>query len=358
MIMTASICRYQKGEVIVIMKKKLVLLALGISCSILVVGCGMGNNEKDPLTGEEMTNEQMTDEPVAMEDSVVERDFDTVLGNASSPTEIIDYINTNIVGAAETDVRRFFEGLFNFGDNIRDIDFSALEQSRQHMPEDMIAFMDLMRLERDTPSMVMSDENDRMEIGMTLSEMLERALLFEEHIKKYPDDTSTQAAAQLYEEILTAAISGGYDKTNNIPHYYQGETADVVDEKSLEYYEQFAQANPDTLTGEIVNDYIQVLKDNKFALNDTVEEFYRNLATRVGELTSQSMGNGSTGNDATGNDATGNGSTGMGSTGNGSTGNESMGTDGMTNGTDRGDAVVGGGVTGQGGTMENGAVAP
>jgi len=293
--MTANRCRYQKGEVIVIMKKKLVLLALGISCSILVVGCGMGNKTEDPLTGEEMTNEQITDEPVAMEDNVVERDFDTVLGTATSPTEIIDYINTNIVGAAETDVRRFFEGLFNFGDNIRDIDFTALEQSRQHMPEDMIAFMDLMRLERDTPSMVMSDEADRMEIGMTLSEMLERALLFEEHIKKYPNHTSTQAATQLYEEILTAAISGGYDKTNNIPHYYQGETADVVDEKSIEYYEQFADANPDTLTGEIVNEYIQVLKDNKFALNDTVEEFYRNIATRVSELSNQPMGNDVTG---------------------------------------------------------------
>lgn len=294
--MTASICRYQKGEVIVIMKKKLVLLALGISCSILVVGCGMGNKTEDPLTGEEMTNEQITDEPVAMDDNVVERDFDTVLGSATSPTEIIDYINTNIVGAAETDVRRFFEGLFGFGDNIRDIDFAALEQSRQHMPEDMIAFMDLMRLERDTPSMVMSDENDRMEIGMTLSEMLERALLFEEHIKKYPDHTSTQAAAQLYEEIITAAISGGYDKANNIPHYYQGETEDVVDEKSLEYYEQFAAANPDTVTGEIVTDYIQVLKDNKFALNETVEEFYRNIANRVQELTNQPVGDNTTPN--------------------------------------------------------------
>ena len=231
-----------------------------------------------------------------MEDNVVERDFDTVLSTATSPTEIIDYINTNIVGAAETDVRRFFEGLFGFGDNIRDIDFSTLEQSRQHMPEDMIAFMDLMRLEGDTPSMVMSDEGNRMEIGMTLSEMLERALLFEKHIEKYPDHASTKAATQLYEEIMTAAITGGYDKTNNIPHYYQGESEDVVDEKSLEYYEQFAAANPDTLTGEIIQEYVQVLKANKFALNDTVEEFYRSLGNRVQELTNRPMTNDTTEN--------------------------------------------------------------
>ncbi len=292
------------------MKKKLVLLALGISCSILVVGCGMGNKEQDPLTGEEMTNEQITEEPVAMDDNVVDRDFDTILGTATSPTEIIDYINTNIVGATETDVRRFFEGLFGYGDNIRDIDFTALEQSRQHMPEDMIAFMDLMRLERDTPSMVTSNENDRMEIGLTLSEMLERALLFEEHIKKYPDSASTQAATQLYEEIVTAAITGGYDKANNVPHYYQGETADVVDENSIQYYEQFAEANPDTLTGEIVNDYVKLLEDNKFALNDTVEEFYRNISTRVQEITNQPISDNAAlqggGNTINGNEANGN----------------------------------------------------
>lgn len=318
------------------MKRRLILLVLGISCSILLVGCG--KKAEDPLTGEEMTNEQITDEPVAMDDQVVERDFGTVLSNAQSPTEIIDYINTNIVGAAESDVKRFFEGLFGFGDNIRDIDFTRLEQSRQHMPEDMIAFMDLMRLENDTPSMVMSDEADRMEIGMTLSEMLERALLFEEHIKKYPNHTSTQAAAQLYEEIVTAAISGGYDKANNIPHYYQGETADVVDEKSVEYYEQFAAANPDTLTGEIVKEYVQILKDNKFALNDTVEEFYRNLSTRVKSLGNQATENGAMGNEGMINDNN------QGNVTDDATGN----TTGNTTGN----------VTGQTGEMNQGTVAP
>lgn len=336
MIIAASICRYQKGEVIVIMKKKLVLLALGISCSILVVGCGR-NKTEDPLTGEEMTNEQITEEPVAMDDNVIDRDFDTVLGTATSPTEIIDYINTNIVGAAETDVRRFFEGLFNFGDNIRDIDFAALEESRQHMPEDMIAFMDLMRLERDTPSLVMSNENDRMEIGLTLSEMLERALLFEEHIKKYPDNASTQAAERLYEEIMTAAISGGYDRVNNIPHYYQGETEDVVDEKSIQYYEQFAEANPDTVTGQIVKDYVQVLKDNKFKLNETVEEFYRNIATRLQEVTNHS---------ATGNTTiNGNNTTdGANTTGSGVTNGTTNGTNGNNVTTNNGNAVTDGNV--------------
>ena len=60
------------------------------------------------------------------------------------------------------------------------------------MPEDMIAFMDLMRLEGDTPSMIMSDKENRKVINMTLSEMLERALLFEQHLEKYPNEVSSE----------------------------------------------------------------------------------------------------------------------------------------------------------------------
>ena len=69
--------------------------------------------------------------------------------------------------------------------------------------------------------MTMSDEENRMTIGLTLSEMLERAVLFEQHIEKYPNNVSTEAASRLYEEIATHAITGGYDRTAGVSHYYQ-----------------------------------------------------------------------------------------------------------------------------------------
>lgn len=149
------------------------------------------------------------------------------------------------------------------------------------MPEDMIAFMELMRLEGDTPSMAMSNEENRKVINMTLSEMLERALLFEQHLVKYPNDTSSDAAARLYEEIATNAISGGYNRTEGIEHYYKGETNDVVDREALQYYQQFAEANKDSNLGKIVAEYINVLQSNDFKINDTMEEFYRGLHDRL-----------------------------------------------------------------------------
>ena len=255
-------------------------------------------------------------------------EFDAMIGDKNTdPNTIINYINTNIAGAAVSDVKRFFTGLLSFGDDIRNIDFTGLEDSRQYMPEDMIAFMDLMRLEGDTPSMIMSDKENRKVINMTLSEMLERALLFEQHLEKYPNEVSSEAAARMYEEIATNAISGGYNRTEGVEHYYKGDTNDTIDQKALQYYQQFADANPDSNLGKIVKEYINVLQTNDFKINDSMEEFYRGLQGRfdVSHLRTNGINEGqlnSTGNAGTagtGNNSTGN--AGTAGTGNNSTGN-------------------------------------
>ena len=272
------------------MRKKVVVALLGVMCCAMLYGCGGGNNDanQDPLTGEEMTTE-ITTENVPLDNQAGAADeFDRLLGqDTTDATGIIDYINTNIGTAAENDVRRFFTGLLNFGDDIRNIDFTGLEESRQYMPEDMIAFSELMKLEADSPSMVMSDGENRREIGLTLSEMLERALLFEHHIEKYPNEVSTEAATKLYEEIATHAITGGYDKTTGVEHYYKGETSDVIDQQALQYYQQFVEANPDTRLGQIVQEYITLLQENNFQINEELENFYRGLDLKLVPATNE-----------------------------------------------------------------------
>lgn len=265
------------------MKKKIVMLILGMTCFVMLAACGNnGNQGKDPLTGQEQSSQENTginEEPVAENNgnTGTRGEFDTMVANDTEPSGIINYINTNIGTAAKEDVEYFLGGLLNFGNDIRDIDFTKLEESRQYMPEDMIAFMDLMKLERESPSMVMSNEENRKVIGLTLSEMLERGLLFEQHLDKYPDNVTTDAATKIYEEIATAAITGGYDRTQGIAHYYQGENANTIDQESLKYYQQFAEANPDTRLGKLVAEYVKVLQDNNFQINDAMEEFYRNI---------------------------------------------------------------------------------
>lgn len=275
------------------MKKKKVskrMTAAALSCVLMLslTACGSNkgniNENQDPLTGEDMseTGDSAQDMGNGIQSEGNYSDFDTLINDENTaPNSIIDYINTNIVSAGVADVERFFKGLLGFGDDVRNIDFTGLEDSRQYMPEDMIAFMDLMKLEADTPSMAMSNEENRKVINMTLSEMLERALLFEQHLEKYPDNVTTDAASRLYEEIATNAISGGYDKTEGIAHYYKGETQDVVDREALQYYQQFAQANPDSNLGKIVSEYITVLEANQFQINDELEDFYMGLHARL-----------------------------------------------------------------------------
>lgn len=267
------------------MKKKFLVCLLGVMCCTLLASCGTkkGNVGKDPLTGEEMSSssEEASSTQESESQSGYADDFDKVLNESSDVGGVVDYIGENIADATETDIRRFFDGLFHYGDDLRNIDFSKLETSKQYLPEDMIAFMELMKIEEDSPSMVMSDEENRRVIGLTLSEMLERALLFEQHIEKFPDHMSTEPASRMYEEIATQAITGGYDKNNGVEHYYQGDSPEVVDEEAIKYYQQFVDANPDSRLAGVVKEYIKVLKDNKFQLNEEVEGFYQGIYLKL-----------------------------------------------------------------------------
>ena len=300
--------------------KKAALATMCLVCAVSVSACAKRDNRnenKDPITGESQTQSNEGNSSEGGSENNGENGSDTAAGDHSEfeamigdentdPNSIIDYIHTNIAGAAVSDVKNFFTGLLGFGDDIRNIDFTRLEDSRKYMPEDMIAFMDLMRLEGDTPSMIMSDEENRKVINMTLSEMLERARLFEQHLEKYPNSVSSDAAARMYEEIATNAISGGYDKENGVEHYYKGEAKDVIDQKALQYYQQFAQANPNSNLAKIVTEYMNVLQSNDFKINDSMEDFYRGLHGRlnVSNLTNHGTNAGTNG---TGNGSISNG---------------------------------------------------
>lgn len=270
------------------MKKKVLTCLLGALCCAFLASCGTNNNTgnegKDPLTGEELTSDAMGEDAEGMSSegqSTGGDEFDQLLNNSNDVGGVVGYITDNIATATESDITRFFNGLFHFGDDLRDIDYSQFDESKQYLPEDMIAYMELMKLENESPSMAMSSEENRKVIGLTLSEMLERAVLFEQHIDKYPNALSTEAASRMYEEIATNAITGGYDPTNGVEHYYQGASADVVDEESIQYYQQFVDANPDSRLAGIVDEYIKLLRENNFRINDEVEAFYKGLYIKL-----------------------------------------------------------------------------
>ena len=159
------------------MRKKLVLCLICFFCLSMLFGCGTSSdgNDKDPYSGQEMTENQTN-----TNDNNDGNNNDGVVG------DIVD-------GAEDVveDIGTAFSNLITDATDLREVDYTPLEERRGEMTEDMVAYLDLMKLEKEAPSMVASDEEGRRTIGLTLSEMLERGVLFENHIKKYPNGKTT-----------------------------------------------------------------------------------------------------------------------------------------------------------------------
>lgn len=166
------------------------------------------------------------------------------------------------------------------------------------------------------------------ETGANISagKLLERAVTIEEFIMQYPDSQYREEAVEHYNNLITAAITGGYEKDGNTSHLYlddNGETfsADVVTE-----YDTFVNNYGDTKTAEIVKDYTTLIGDADGSFTADVKTFYDDLVDRLKNLFSmEGVGEGMNGGSAGGN----NGENSNGTSG-GNNQNDTMGTQGNT----------------------------
>ena len=55
----------------------------------------------------------------------------------------------------------------------------------------------------------------------------------------------------------------------------------MVDEESIQYYQQFVNANPDSRLAGIIDEYIKLLRENNYRINDDVEAFYKGLYIKL-----------------------------------------------------------------------------
>ena len=160
------------------------------------------------------------------------------------------------------------------------------------------------------------------ETGANISagELLERAVTIEEFITKYPDSQYREEAVEHYNQLVTAAITGGYENEESGSHLYlddNGETfsADVVTE-----YDTFVNNYGDTQTAAIVQEYTTLIGDADGSFTDDVRTFYDDLVDRLKNMFSMDgMGEGMNGGSAGGNNGA-------------NAGNDTMGTSGKTGG--------------------------
>ncbi len=170
------------------------------------------------------------------------------------------------------------------------------------------------------------------ETGANISagKLLERAVTIEEFIVKYPDSQYREEAVEHYNNLITAAITGGYEKNGNASHLYlddNGETfsADVVTE-----YDTFVNNYGDTQTASIVKEYTTLIGDADGSFTDDIKNFYDDLVDRLKNLFSMDgMNEGMNGGSAGGNNGDNGGENGAGTSG-GNNQSGTMGTQGNT----------------------------
>lgn len=173
-------------------------------------------------------------------------------------------------------------------------------------------------------------------------ELLERAVTIEEFIAKYPDSQYRDEAVEHYNNLVTAAITGGYVEDENNSHLYLDDNGETFSSDVVMEYDTFVNNYSDTKTAGIVREYTTLIGDADGSFTDDVKNFYKDLKNRFMELfnmdggMNEGMNGGSAGGNMDNNASGSNGSNGSNAGGNngsnagGSNQGSGMGTQGNT----------------------------
>lgn len=162
------------------------------------------------------------------------------------------------------------------------------------------------------------------ETGANISagELLERAVKIEEFITQYSDSQYRDEAVEHYNNLVTAAITGGYVSGENNHHLYLDDNGETFSSDVVTEYDTFVNNYGDTQTAAIVKEYTTLIGDADGSFTDDVKGFYDDLVNRLKDMFSMNgVGEGMNGGSAGGNN---------GSNAGGESQNETMGTQGNT----------------------------
>lgn len=162
------------------------------------------------------------------------------------------------------------------------------------------------------------------ETGANISagELLERAVKIEEFITQYPDSQYREEAVAHYNNLVTAAITGGYVSGENNNHLYLDDNGETFSSDVVTEYDTFVNNYGDTQTAAIVREYTTLIGDEDGSFTDDVKGFYDDLVNRLKDMFSMNgVGEGMNGGSAGGNNGNGgNGNSGSGAGGNNGSG--------------------------------------
>lgn len=197
--------------------------------------------------------------------------YNQLLQQTKDVETIYQFLEHNIEKATPKEARQLILGLFGYFNDVRQVDYERLALLSDFLPADVNEFVSIMKKETKSPAILEGD------IQIPLADLLLRCQELENHMDKYEDGLTYTYTKNLYFEELAAAITGGYDKVNNKSNIYLNVDKVHIEEKAYNEYVNFINEHKDTQTSDVVERYIQILKENNKVVNENVTAFYQRI---------------------------------------------------------------------------------
>ena len=201
----------------------------------------------------------------------------TGLGDLTTGTEDIEdvyaYIEKNNKNATKEDWTNWVGTIIKLGGE--NADYKRLQKYKGNMSKEMQSFVELMAVEQTRPSF--NEEG----IQLTLGEMLDRCIAIENHIKKYGKGDTYQVLYPKYRQLMHMAVTGGYDGIDVVSNQYLTEDKQHIQKNALEEYKRVIKSYPNTETADILEEYLEELKENGNIVNQRIERFYEKIDQEI-----------------------------------------------------------------------------
>lgn len=314
------------------MKKKYLLLVVGLILIISVAGCTVkANKEKDREDPKKVEEEMAQVEK--REKEKIERDFEVLIKENSEPYKLAKYIDENISKASpefaekmvielecmqesyaihymdeffkedrQSTLAKVFpnyefdsnkvnsiedEELKKLVTNIIDgkykivsaegafypaIDYNALNGYKQYISDEMAEYINIMAIHLDNPPM--------RDAGLIISwdDLADRLINIEKYLRKYVDGVKSEEITRLYGEYLVMYMQGG----DNTPIYNREDKKIIED--VLNSYKKTISNDKEGITGNIISKYLKVIEENNYIIDDVV-------TSKIIDLNTEAIGN-------------------------------------------------------------------
>ncbi|MBF4694081.1 hypothetical protein [Fusibacter ferrireducens] len=143
-------------------------------------------------------------------------------------------------------------------------DYAKFKPYASFMSDEAQSYINLKSLESEAYT------GTRSSLEISREELVDRILLAENHIRKYKDGRTYPRVLEMYKAYM----------------YYYIPSSIIFEAKSnvneeIAQYKAFIEAHPDTISAQIISDYLNTLEDNGYEENDVVKDYLKDFYSSI-----------------------------------------------------------------------------